>query len=293
MFWVSRDAQHGFTLTELLITMAISGVIMGAIVSTFIVQRRSYAMQEQITEMVQNVRTAMDMMVREVRMAGYGVPKSQLSTWVDWVEGFTSNPHVTAQDSKPVKLSFATCFEVAQLSEAASAGTTTLKLNLDSDGMKKFVDDAGKVKKAKKVLYIGRNENAVIIEASASDKKLTIDTDPTTKDTLEGLRWSYPIGTPVELLAVITYDIEIVKEGGKERVARTTLRRDENTGGGAQPLAENIENLQVTLAGNALTLSLTGRTTREDPSYTHPTKNDDHYRRLDLSSRVRLRNLGL
>lgn len=61
----------GFTLIELLITMAISAIVLSAIVATFVIQRKSYVAQEQITEMVQTARAAMDMIGREVRMAGY------------------------------------------------------------------------------------------------------------------------------------------------------------------------------------------------------------------------------
>ena len=63
--------ESGFTLTELLIAMAISGLLLAAVVTTFLIQRSSFALQEQITEMVQNARAAMDMMTREIRMAGY------------------------------------------------------------------------------------------------------------------------------------------------------------------------------------------------------------------------------
>jgi type IV pilus assembly protein PilW len=62
---------NGFTLVELLIAMAISGIVLGAAVNTFITQRRSYALQEQITEMTQVTRAAMELMTREIRMAGY------------------------------------------------------------------------------------------------------------------------------------------------------------------------------------------------------------------------------
>jgi type IV pilus assembly protein PilW len=62
---------RGFTLIEILIAMAIGAVVMAAIVDTFITQRKSYDLQEQISEMIQSARISMDMMSRDVRMAGY------------------------------------------------------------------------------------------------------------------------------------------------------------------------------------------------------------------------------
>ncbi len=61
----------GFTLIELLIAMVIGMLVLWGIFSFFISQNHTFKLQEQIAEMQQNVRTGMDMMVREIRMAGY------------------------------------------------------------------------------------------------------------------------------------------------------------------------------------------------------------------------------
>ncbi len=71
MHFVSKKKECGFTPIELLITIAIGGIVMAAMVSTFVAQRKSYVLQEQINEMVYNARAAMELMIREIRMAGY------------------------------------------------------------------------------------------------------------------------------------------------------------------------------------------------------------------------------
>lgn len=63
--------EHGFTLIEILIAMAITGIISAAIFSSFQSQQNTYIIQENVAEMQQNLRAGMDMMVREIRMAGY------------------------------------------------------------------------------------------------------------------------------------------------------------------------------------------------------------------------------
>jgi type IV pilus assembly protein PilW len=62
--------QNGFTLIEILIALAITGVVMAGIYSTYASQQKAYIAQEQVAAMQQNLRAAMYYMVREIRMAG-------------------------------------------------------------------------------------------------------------------------------------------------------------------------------------------------------------------------------
>jgi type IV pilus assembly protein PilW len=66
-----KTDSRGFTLMELVVAMGISMVILGAIAGTFMTQTRFYNAQEQVNEMQQNARAAMDLMTREVKLAGY------------------------------------------------------------------------------------------------------------------------------------------------------------------------------------------------------------------------------
>lgn len=66
-----QNKENGFTLVELLIAITIGLIVLGVLVSTFIIQRKTYDVQEQLTEMVQNARAAMDIITREALMAGF------------------------------------------------------------------------------------------------------------------------------------------------------------------------------------------------------------------------------
>ncbi|MCL7488668.1 MAG: prepilin-type N-terminal cleavage/methylation domain-containing protein [Desulfobulbaceae bacterium] len=63
--------EYGFTLVEVMITMVISAIILAAIYSAYKFQRDTFEAQNQVTEMQQNIRNAMWIMVKEFRMAGY------------------------------------------------------------------------------------------------------------------------------------------------------------------------------------------------------------------------------
>jgi len=74
----------GFSLVELLIAMAVGLVVLSAMYSVFTIQNKTFANQEELVVMQQNVRAGMDMMTREIRMAGYnptgGTPKPGIVT---------------------------------------------------------------------------------------------------------------------------------------------------------------------------------------------------------------------
>lgn len=61
----------GFTLIEMLVAIGIGMVVLAAVTTTFMSQTRFYSSQEQINEMEQNTRGALDMISRELKMAGY------------------------------------------------------------------------------------------------------------------------------------------------------------------------------------------------------------------------------
>lgn len=69
----------GFTLIELLIAMAVGLIVLGAVISVFNVQSKQLNKQDQIAEMQQNARMAMEMLSKEIMMAGYG-PISSTAT---------------------------------------------------------------------------------------------------------------------------------------------------------------------------------------------------------------------
>lgn len=83
-------SSHGFTLIEILIAMAIGLVILGALYGVFTMQNKTLSNQEQIVEMQQNARAAMDLLTREISMAGYN-PKNISDTTSPRISAETAN----------------------------------------------------------------------------------------------------------------------------------------------------------------------------------------------------------
>ncbi len=68
--------RRGITLIELLVALVICALVIAAIYQVFIAQSRAYVVQDQVVEVQQNIRTAMEMMVRDIRMAGFDYDNS-------------------------------------------------------------------------------------------------------------------------------------------------------------------------------------------------------------------------
>jgi hypothetical protein len=121
-------------------------------------------------------------------------------------------------------------------------------------------------------------------------QSVTEDTIVLTAPLAEG----HPINQPVYLVKAVSY---YLGSSG----AKTVLRRNENTGGGGQPLADNIESLEFIYFdanGNAASnpsdirmvkVTVTAKTNMLDPQL----KGGDGYRRRTLSSNIKVRNMGL
>lgn len=75
----TRLSCSGFTIVEFLVAILLTSVIMGAIYGVYRIQTHSVKVQETRLEAQEYARAALDMMVREIRNAGYN-PLSASST---------------------------------------------------------------------------------------------------------------------------------------------------------------------------------------------------------------------
>jgi hypothetical protein len=101
-------------------------------------------------------------------------------------------------------------------------------------------------------------------------------------------------GTPIFKIQAITYGLGF--SDGKK-----VLQRDENTGGGAFAVAENIEDVQFEYPSKhpdpskpsnmVVWVSVTARTDMSDPEFAGG--GGDGYRRRQIASNIYIRNMGI
>ncbi len=64
-------SQRGVTLTELMVALVMGLATVAAVYSVHLIQVKQRILQEDVMAMQQNARAAMDLMTRELRMAGF------------------------------------------------------------------------------------------------------------------------------------------------------------------------------------------------------------------------------
>ena len=66
----NRFNSKGITLIELLIGLVIFGIVVAGIYRLFIAQSKAYTVQDQIVDVQQSIRSAMEILLRDLRMTG-------------------------------------------------------------------------------------------------------------------------------------------------------------------------------------------------------------------------------
>jgi prepilin-type N-terminal cleavage/methylation domain-containing protein len=265
MAWTVSRGKSGVTLIELLLALVLSSILTAALYHAFISQQKTYTIQDQVAEMQQNVRIALGQMTKEIRMAGYG--GDMLSVFGN-INGFTD---IITPGSNTITILFAD--QVGVLKQSTAKGTNQLKVTnarVFNTDKKKYLCLNG----LNNYLVQGVTEDTIILAAPLAE--------------------GHPINQHVYLVKAISYYLGLSG-------AKTVLRRNENTGGGGQPVADDIESLEFTYFdanGNVtsnptdirmVTVAVTAKTNMSDPQL----KGGDGYRRRTLSSSIKVRNMGL
>ncbi len=264
-------SHQGVTLIELMIALVVSSVLIAGLYRVFVSQQRTYTVQEQVVDMQQNIRGSINRMIGEIRMTGFGNVREVLDL-AGGVNGFTqvitggANTITIVGGFKQIRRDNGDPILVS------STSGNTITLNYATDEFDR---------PAHQFISIGGVESRTVLQRST--RILTLNSN---------VRFNHAAGTPIFKIQAITYQTGV--SGGKP-----VLQRDENTGGGGQPFAENIENIQfeyLDVEGNPtvnpasirlVKVTVTARTDMSDPRF----KSGDGYRRRQIASNIYLRNI--
>lgn len=77
-----RRNQHGFTLVELMVAATLGLLILSGAISMLVSNKRIYTEQDEMGRLQENARFAIDLLVRDIRMAGYAGCHNELKSSV-------------------------------------------------------------------------------------------------------------------------------------------------------------------------------------------------------------------
>jgi prepilin-type N-terminal cleavage/methylation domain-containing protein len=284
--------SRGVTLIELLIAMVISAILIAGIYRVFIRQQKTYATQEQVADMQQNARVAINRMMREIRMAGFGGKNENTNGNNDIINVFgavngfaniiNAENDVVEDGITHDRITVVAAYrQVGTLAADVNAGGKALTVNYT--GGTQFDDIT------RKYMSINGRYNYEVVPAAGN---------PITLAKPAALNESHVAGEPVFLISAIRYGLRLDSKGVP------VLFRDlyPNTADTYRDsVAENIEDLQLhyILADNTevdvpgdpkdvrgVRITIQARTRLSDPEL----KDGGGFRRRTLNTYVDLRN---
>ena len=262
--------NKGLSLIELLVALAISSLVIGALYGVFIGQQRTHGVQEQVVEMRQAMRGPVSTMIRELRMAGFGNVDMVLPITLTNGAGVTvSYPNIVNRDMPSQGwISIVSALLNSDAQSPSLTGTVSRTI-ITVSSVADF--DTGN----RRYISIGGIESNEITNINGN--QLTL---------LNKMTYTHNVGTRIYPIRAISYG--------------PLGERDDHAGSGPQPIADNLESIQYGYLddqGNPeandarvqmVNLRVTALTDDADPQY----KSGDGHRRREVSSNVQLRNVS-
>lgn len=274
---------QGFSTIELMVAMIIGSIIIYGLYRTYIFQDQVMGREGGKIDAVQNARNTVDILTRDLRIVGSGVPDSV-------------SDKITAANYQSITYLANFWNTSTKLSSRAVAGDTSIAVE-DSTGFY-----------SGQQIYICSDENA--------SSAITLNADPPNGTTIalpSALGSNYATGCTVNVIDTVTYSFS----GAPKEINRTLLPANTMNTGTAETLAENIDYVQFKFYNSSGTeVSSVGSTlsqserqsvrkikllvvaipeTQHNPTstvtYDDGSSKTDGYVRMYLESDIRLRNM--
>ncbi len=304
------NSQYGFSLVEMMIALLITALVMAGVYTTFVVQQRSFTSQDQVSETQGSSKIAFDMLVNDIRNAGYGYPEDE-SPLINGFKGAVTINDPSLSPPGPNGSDFLTLIggfrDIATVGVPAGQDTVETGqtyLDVCYTGTTKFNNTNKKYISIDGVTYAEIINLGSSTASCANTERLILDR-PVDK--------AFPEGRPVYMIEDVTYRL-VTADGtncNKAKVGTTCLQRVSGASG-TVTIASDIEDLQFEAIdqntdGNTdhIRASLLARTKYEDPTLNPSTKPyfatgidlegnttsvNDKYRRRIWSMEVALKN---
>ena len=237
--------QAGFTLIELMIGMAIAIIVMAAAFTILTTTSRSLQANERIVDTQQNLRVAMELLVRDLKLAGFGNPGVAVGNCTSAIVPADQTPTGVDSGADSVQLMVPT-------TRTAGSNRWTLRNPTTTAGTTRVTLQAGAV--ADMVTSgLTANVSYVSIGGSATAQVTAFDASASTLDVAIPPPLWFQAEDPIYLLQCIRYRVVTAPDPGNLCGGVTPCLTRGVAGVVAGPnaesaIAEGIEDLQLAYA---------------------------------------------
>jgi type IV pilus assembly protein PilW len=273
---LERKKEQGFTLTEMMIVLAVLGVVLGAMYNMFVHQQKAYTVQDNVSVMQQNVRVGLDYLVKDIRMAGY-IPET---IPFDPDDPPIPTPQVPAPSADVAGQPFTD--GVSESIEQANSTSITFQADIDNDAVTETVQ----------YTLNGTDLTMEVWQWNAGSSSWNPSSGPQIiAEDIENLVFTYSLLADDYGLdnGVDDDGNDGADEQGELLVWDTNNGVDDDDDGFIDedgPLNTN----QLRSFIRQVSIVINSRTAARDPKYTHPVEGDN-FRRRALTSNISLRNI--
>ncbi len=238
--------RKGFSLVELMVVLAILGIIMVGVLSLVTRQNKVYHSEEAIIDLQMNGRLVINHISRYVRMGGFGcygniTPDNPLE--VDDDKEFGEVINAVDGDpndaSKPDELTIVTAARKVGIVDNNNGTADESFQSISVIPVFGLVDSITNLfnNTSKQYIYLAPCENSDFLSIQN-----VVSTGDTTLTLTKSIRVDE--GAEIYVVKAYTFSIKQPSEYGNPKPPGPNLVINENTGDNRQTLAENIENLQ-------------------------------------------------
>ena len=229
--------QRGFSLVELLVVTVVMGLVVAATYTLYVSTQRTAVTSEEVVDVQQNLRFALDQIASDIRMAGFLVPEGTpaLSTTPADLNGNDLVMNTTMQTRRFARI------------ESVTDGSTTVDITVADSEMVDLFNQGDRVYVFRPSPYEELAGAVVDAGKDRGARKLVLRTLTADEVTAEGLAAAPPL-VGVEYLAgdvlvasdvsQITYNLDTTAGGNA-----FLLRR--NAGGNNDIVANKISGVQL------------------------------------------------
>ena len=123
---ISKHLQ-GFTLTEIMVGLLISSILMGGVIKIMSSSKRTYALQNEMAELQDNARFVMEELTRELRMGGFfGCSQTPPAGILNPFQGSLDNQRIVDEEGNKIDSSFPSSdiFSITSFAQELSVNST-------------------------------------------------------------------------------------------------------------------------------------------------------------------------